>query len=285
MSLSKTPRFTAAELESLRLWSMPDVSETEAEEEPEIVEQEDEEPTPILTVEEIEAMQKQAYDEAFAQGKMHGFQQGFDEGSKKGYEDNLHLLQSQAAVLAGLLGFLSEPFERLDEEVEKELVKLAIGIATQIIRREIKLDPGQVVAVVRETINVLPLASQKISLKLHPEDAELVRSALALDEISPTWNIVEDPLITRGGCTVDTEISHVDATVEHRLAAVIATVLGGDRAEDVKGVAGRTANAEASGQVSASRLHPVSDAEAIAGDSRDGGGRAMPGAIAGDKNS
>ncbi|HEY8037506.1 MAG TPA: flagellar assembly protein FliH [Methylobacter sp.] len=231
MNSSKTPRFTAAELESLRLWSMPDVSGTDALRDSEAVELDDE-PTPILTVDEIESMQKQAYDEAFAQGKMHGFQQGFDEGSKKGYEDNLHLLQSQAARLVSLLESLSEPFKRLDDEVENELVKLVIGIATQIIRREIKTDPGQIVAVVRETLNVLPLASQKISLKLHPEDAELVRSALALDEVSPSWSIVEDPLITRGGCEVDTEISHVDATVEHRLAAVIATLLGGEREHD-----------------------------------------------------
>lgn len=231
MSLSKTPRFTAAELESLMVWSMPDVSGGEALREPEAVEVE-QELTPILTVDEIEAMQKQAYDEAFAQGKMHGFQQGFDEGSKKGYEDNVHLLQTQAVALVSLLESLSEPFNRLDEEVEKELVKLVIAIATQIIRREIKSDPGQIIAVVRATINVLPLASQKISLQLHPEDAELVRSALALDEMSPSWDIVEDPLITRGGCKVNTEVSHVDASVEHRLAAVIANFLGGEREHD-----------------------------------------------------
>ncbi|MGZ8950150.1 MAG: flagellar assembly protein FliH [Methylobacter sp.] len=275
MNSSKAPRFTASELESLRLWSLPDVSGAELSRESETVEIEVE-PTPILTVDEIEAMQKQAYDEAFAQGKMHGFQQGFDEGSKKGYEDNLHLLQSQAATLVSLLESLSEPFKSLDEEVEKELVKLTIGIATQIIRREIKLDPGQIVAVVRETINVLPLASQKISLKLHPEDAELVRSALALDEMSPSWNIVEDPLITRGGCKVDTEISHVDATVEHRLAAVISAILGGEREHDCRG------------------------SGAVTDDSRDGGGttprmeeveqrreqlpRATQGAVAEDKN-
>lgn len=242
MSLSKVGRFTESELEALRLWSMPDVSssepmsEPEPEPEPEPVEQleEEEEPTPILTVDEIEAMQRQAYDEAFAQGKMHGFQQGFDEGSKKGYEDNLHLLQGQAAIMTSLLESLSEPFKRLDDEVEKELVKLVIAIATQIIRREIKLDPGQIVAVVREAINVLPLAAQKISLKLHPEDAEVVRSALALDDMSQSWGIVDDPLITRGGCEVDTEISHVNATVEHRLAAVIATLLGGEREYDGK---------------------------------------------------
>jgi flagellar assembly protein FliH len=311
MSLSKTPRFTASELEALSLWSMPDVSGADDLKDSEAEEIEGE-LTPILTVDEIEAMQKQAYDEAFAQGKMHGFQQGFDEGSKKGYEDNLHLLQSQAATLVSLLGSLSEPFKRLDEEVEKELVKLVIGIASQIIRREIKLDPGQIVAVVRETINVLPLASQKISLKLHPEDAELVRSALALEEVSPSWSIVEDPLITRGGCEVDTETSHVDATVEHRLTAVIATLLGGERERDYKaavapgssvklepGSGGKTASAAVAdesmdgggttpwtGEVEQRKEQrsgvPGATQGAVADDSRDGGGRATQGAVADD---
>ncbi|MFU8787674.1 MAG: flagellar assembly protein FliH [Methylobacter sp.] len=264
MSSSRTPRFTAAELESLRLWSMPDVSGVDDVVEQEEVEPE-QEPTPILTVDEIEVMQRQAYDEAFAQGKMHGFQQGFDEGSKKGYEDNAHLLQAQAASMVKLLESLSEPFKHLDGEVEKELVKLVIGIATQIIRREIKMDPGQIIAVVRETVNVLPLASQKISLQLHPEDADLVRSALALDEMSPSWDVIEDPLITRGGCKVNTEVSHVDATVEHRLAAVIANLLGGERERD--GVAPKTqpvaspVSAEEPGQ----GVAPLSESSAEAG--------------------
>jgi flagellar assembly protein FliH len=44
--------------------------------------------------------------------------------------------------------------------------------------------------------------------------------------------MVEDPLITRGGCKVDTEVSYIDATVENRLAAVIATLFGGEREQD-----------------------------------------------------
>lgn len=235
MHISKTSGFTPSELAALNLWHLPDVSvsgtdETETLEIPESAQAE--EVVAVLTVEEIEAMQKQAHDEAFAQGKKEGFLQGYSEGSKKGYEENLHLLKKQAAELNSLLKSLSEPFERLDDEVEKELVKLVIAIATQIIRREIKLDPGQIVAAVREAINVLPLASQKISLRLHPDDADLVRSALLLDEMSPAWTVIEDPLITRGGCKVDTEVSHVDASVEKRLAAVVAKVLGGEREQD-----------------------------------------------------
>jgi flagellar assembly protein FliH len=211
-------------------------------------------------------MQRQAYDEAFAQGKKDGYSEGFNEGSRQGYEENVQALQKKATEFVSLLESLSQPFKVLDAEVEKELVKLAIGIATQIIRREIKLDPGQVIAAVREAIKVLPLSSQKISLHLHPEDAELVRSALSLDEMSPAWKIVEDPLITHGGCKVYTDVSHIDATVENRLAAVIATLFGGEREHDCKDAGGTTPR---TGEVE-SRLEQRS--------------RATQGAVAEDKN-
>ena len=231
MNSSKASKFSQSELASLSVWRMPDVS---GQQEPVVSagKNSDSVPMSVLTVDEIETMQKQAYDEAFAQGKKEGYSEGLTEGSRQGYEENVQLLQNKAAAFTRLLESLSLPFKDLDAEVEKELVKLAIGIATQIIRREIKLDPGQVIAAVRESINVLPLSSQKISLLLHPEDAELVRSALSLDEMSSAWKIVEDPLITRGGCKVDTEFSHIDATVENRLAAVIATLFGGEREQD-----------------------------------------------------
>jgi len=239
MSSSKTARFTPDELEALNPWTgleqfgaprSEPVDESEA--------------TKILTVEEIEAMQKQAFDEAFEQGRQQGFeqglkqgyeqghQQGLETGHKQGYEESQHLLQKQMAELNALLEALAEPFKTLDAEVEQELVKLVIAVARQIIRREIKLDPGQIVGVIREAVNVLPLSSQHIILNLHPEDAELVRTLLKLDENPPSWRLQENPLITRGGCIVETEVSAVDATLEKRISAVIATMLGDERHQD-----------------------------------------------------
>jgi flagellar assembly protein FliH len=239
MNSSKSPGFSVSELASLSAWLLPDISGSEAySEDIEGIESLDSEehPSRILTVDEIEAMQKQAYEEAYAQGKADGYQQGFDqglaEGTKQAYDENTELLHKKAGLFASLIESLRDPFQALDDEVERELVKLAIAIATQIIRREIKLDPGQVIASVRAAITVLPLSSQRIQLYLHPEDAELVRTALSLDEMSTAWGVVEDPLITRGGCKVDTDVSHVNATIENRLAAVVATLLGGEREYD-----------------------------------------------------
>ncbi len=208
---------------------------------------------PLLTVDEIELMQQQAYQEAFEQGRQEGFkqgheegfkqgreagyQEGFEEGAKKGYQENAEPLKQQAAQMSALLESLNEPFKKLDERVEKALVELVIGIATQLIRREIKTDQGQIVAVVREAVKALPVANQNIILRLHPDDAEIVVKALKLDAQSIQWRIEEDPLLTRGGCVVETGDSHVEATVENRLAAIVAKVLGGERREDAQGKA------------------------------------------------
>lgn len=241
MSSSRSPKFTAAELEALNAWTKLEQFGTARSENVEVSQA-----TQTLTVDEIDAIQKQAYAEAFEEGQKQGFEQGHKEGfekgqeeghaagHKKGYEEGQHLLQKQAADLTRLLEALNEPIKQLDQEIENELVQLALAVASQIIRREIKLHPDEIIAVVREAINVLPLSSQKITLNLHPEDAELVRNILNLDDSMPPWRLVENPLITRGGCTVETEHSSVDASLEKRLAAVIATVMGGERQQDDK---------------------------------------------------
>lgn len=170
------------------------------------------------TAEEIEEMQRQAQEEGFAAG--------YREGMAKAEQD----IAVQVRAFGQLMATLSEPLADLDQEVEQELVALTTAIARQMIRRELKTSPGEIVAVVREAVAALPVTKRSVHVYLHPEDARLIREVLALseDEERP-WKIVEEPVLTRGGCRVITETSHVDATVEKRLAAVIATMMGTER--------------------------------------------------------
>ena len=119
MSSSKGVSFSESELEALGLW---DVAEQFGKKNKN-AKQKKENENATLTVEEIENMQKQAYDEAFAQGTKEGYEKGYQEGSKKGfdqgfeqgntegskkgYEENLHLLRKQAAEFVSLLESLS----------------------------------------------------------------------------------------------------------------------------------------------------------------------------------
>jgi flagellar assembly protein FliH len=97
------------------------------------------------------------------------------------------------------------------------------------VRRELKTQPDEIIAVVRETVGLLPIVARQVRVHLHPEDAELVRSRLAIASGEVAWSIVEDPMLARGGCRVTSETSNIDAQLEQRLGAAIATVLGDER--------------------------------------------------------
>jgi flagellar assembly protein FliH len=170
-----------------------------------------------LTAGRLEALQKEAYDEAF--------QQGLSDGVAAGQEE----VRQRAARFDALLTKLARPFEDLDETVEKHLVELAMTVVQQLFRRELRQDPGHVVGVVREAIHLLPVASRNVQVRLHPDDAGFVREALPRSAGERAWTIVEDPMIERGGCKVTTEQSQIDAQAESRLKAVIASIVFDER--------------------------------------------------------
>ncbi|MGH8314622.1 MAG: FliH/SctL family protein, partial [Steroidobacterales bacterium] len=56
------------------------------------------------------------------------------------------------------------------------------------------------------------------------------RQHLAPTESERAWQIVEDPVMARGGCEVVSATSRVDARIETRLAAILSELLGSERA-------------------------------------------------------
>jgi flagellar assembly protein FliH len=174
----------------------------------------------MLTAGRLQALQREAYDEAFRAGRADGLAQGQRE------------LGERAQRLDQLLSRLSRPFADLDEQVVGQLIGLAFTLGRHIVRRELRSDPAAVVGVVREAIAALPVASRELTLSLHPEDALVVREAMGLADGEHRWHIREDPAIERGGCRLTTAVSQVDARVETRMKALFAAALGGDRASD-----------------------------------------------------
>jgi flagellar assembly protein FliH len=190
------------------------------------------EPEPVRTmptVREIEALQKAAYDEGFAQGRAEGLAQGEQEGFAAGQAEAKQL----AGRIGGVLQTLAEPLAELDEAVESQIVQLAFLLARQIIRREIQTQAGEVVPVVREALALLPISSRDIKVHLHPEDARFLRENLGPQD-EGAWKIVEDASLSRGGCRVTTPTSQIDATLERRLNALASEFLGGIRSGDVE---------------------------------------------------
>jgi flagellar assembly protein FliH len=171
----------------------------------------------MATVGGLADLQAEAHKEAF--------QQGLAEGREAGRGE----VRAQVERLAGMFYDLAKPFEVLDAEVERELLTLAMALARQIVRRELKTDPTQIIGIIREAIAALPVAAREVRVHLHPEDAAVVRQHLAPTESERAWAIVEDPVMARGGCQINSATSRIDARLESRVGAIFSELLGNER--------------------------------------------------------
>jgi flagellar assembly protein FliH len=142
----------------------------------------------------------------------------------------LDTLRARVARLDAILALLAEPLKDLEAGVHQELATLAGAIARQLVRRELRHQPDQIVGVIRETLVLLPGNARDVRIHLHPEDAALVRERLVEPSARRAWTLVEDPVVTRGGCRIVSGNSSIDAQVEARIGAAIAAALGDDRA-------------------------------------------------------
>jgi flagellar assembly protein FliH len=160
---------------------------------------------PLPTAEEVENTHRQAHQEGFAAGYREG----------KGKAD------AELARLVQLMSALDGSLNQFDEVLTQSLLSLALDISRKMLHEALRVRPELVIPVVREAVNSLPQASQHPHLKLHPEDAALVRTLMA-DELNHFhWKLIEDSRVARGGCRVETTNSEIDATMENRWERIL----------------------------------------------------------------
>jgi len=200
---------------------------------------------PGKTVQELEDLEQRTYDEAFAKGHAEGRAQGLAAAERE-MRPQIQQLQERVARLDAIINSMVRPLDELDPEVEDQLLQLALTIGRHLVRRELRIDPSQVIAIIRETVALLPASARDVRVHLHPEDAAVVREKLAAPVGERAWTIAEDPVMGRGGCRVSTETAQIDARLDTRIGSVISALLGDERAAAVRGAGEQPAEAGAS---------------------------------------
>ena len=160
-----------------------------------------------------------------AQGYDDGYAKGYQEGSDAAAAESRH----QLSLLSQLCKSAANPFDGLDEQVEQELCQLSIMIARQVIRRELHADPDQLAGLIRESRKLLGNVEGQLRINVHPDDSALVRRMFADDTELSSVLVEDDPSIGRGGCTLTTTTSFIDASVETRIARLAVQLLGDER--------------------------------------------------------
>lgn len=209
----------ARDVSGLDVWALPSFDphkpEPEPEPEPEEVPVEMEE-VPLeevqpITLEELESIRQEAYNEGFATGE----KEGFHSTTLKVRQEAEQALNAKLSSLERLMASLFAPIAEQDTQIEKAMVNLVEHISRQVIQRELSLDSSHVEMVIREALKLLPLDAQNVRLFINPQDFDQVKALRERHE--EQWRIVEDASLLPGGLRVETAHSRIDATVETRL--------------------------------------------------------------------
>jgi len=190
------------------------------------------------TAEEIEAIRAAAHAEGFSQGNQEGHAQGAEEGLLKGHQEGFakgleegtkqglltgeEQIQQLLGSWTSLLDSLQNPVANVEQELEKELVLLAVSLAKGVIRSEVKTNTDLIFQALSEGLKALPIQEKHYQIHLHPDDRELVNNHFSPEEITKhRWDLIESPEMSAGGCEIVTQSNAVDITVERRVKDVI----------------------------------------------------------------
>jgi flagellar assembly protein FliH len=158
---------------------------------------------------------KQARDHEDAERIKSINQQAYQQGYDAGYAQGAARAAAEAAHLAQLIESVRHETTGLEQRIAEDLVRLSLTLARTLVRESLAVRPELVAAIVRESIADVPPFSQGTRLRLHPDDAALLRAHLE-QELGAHWMLVEDSNLVRGGCRIETAAGEIDATMQTR---------------------------------------------------------------------
>ncbi|MDU0355693.1 flagellar assembly protein FliH [Paraglaciecola aquimarina] len=166
--------------------------------------------------------QAQGYEQGFAEGKEAGLAQGIEEGTAQGLSSGEEQSKQHLAHWIQLIDSLHKPIEKVDDELEKELVLLAVSLARGVIRSEVKTNSDLIFQALREGLKALPIQEKCYQIHLNPDDIIMIKDHFSEDEIAKhNWQLVEAPQLSAGGCEIVTQSNAVDISVERRVKDVL----------------------------------------------------------------
>ena len=145
-------------------------------------------------------------------------------GYQDGYRDGLVALdafkQSFAAQTSARIGTLLQSLDAelqgLQQDMARTLAVSATHLARQIVRAELATRPELVAGVAQEALDTLLLSARHITLRVHPDDHALVAQGAAEVLAARGARLLADASMPRGGCTVESDVGVIDASVDAR---------------------------------------------------------------------
>lgn len=182
-------------------------------EEPEIVIEEEPPPPPAISEEELEAARKEAYAEGQAEGLKQGDERGYTRGkieSERKYEaekaDYVNSLQDTYKEVIAQLDIFKTAVDELDEA----LPNIIVGMVTDIVGEERKINNDIVASIARKSLSHLR-ELEKVIFLVHPDDVESMKAEF------PDYETQADKNVVKGSLKVSTNIGEMNFSIDRML--------------------------------------------------------------------
>jgi len=161
------------------------------------------------------------YNEGYAEGFAQGHAQATLEGQKQIAEYIANQGAQEATRLAQLFEAAETQLEQNAQVMSRGVLELACELARQVLRHELSTNPNVLQSVVKEALGMLTLDTKAASLRLNPQDMDVVGANIARDFPNLAITLIPDANVTPGGCLVEAGATVVDGTLQRRWSKVV----------------------------------------------------------------
>jgi flagellar assembly protein FliH len=166
--------------------------------------------------------------EGFEDGHAEGIQHGIEAGRQQAFEKHSAELTALASTLATVTTEFDARRQQIESELLREVVSLATAVATRVTKRHGLIEPAVLEANLAEAMK-LTVGASDLRIAVHPSQRQLLEESLP--RLKLQWpdlkhvDLAEDPSLAPGGCHVYTRSGCIDADLDAQLNRVIGDLL------------------------------------------------------------
>ena len=168
------------------------------------------------------AIEQRAFKEAMAEAHAQGREEGLAEGLKRAREEGEKTLNESRQRLEGLMAAISEQVGD-GRQFYRPLEKLALHIASELVRGTLAISPGIVERLVQLCLGGLQSGGGKLTVRLNPEDAALLLGTG--HGLPKDVEIVTSTALSRGSVIVEAAGKLIEDLLEDRVKTLASGLL------------------------------------------------------------
>lgn len=158
-------------------------------------------------------------EEAFCSGREEGKQE-VEAALRSDHDKKWEIEQRRFATLMQNTG---QQFSRFHRDAERLVIRFALAVAEQIVKREVARDNDVVMHQIRESFRRVA-GVERIKLRVNPADEQWVRenraSFLAGSDTIREMVIEADDKVDQGGCILESDLGNIDARLSSQMKKI-----------------------------------------------------------------